>query len=345
MLYPPPRSVSGTISDSSEWGYEIGCQDETCWWFNQGCTADCSTCDGLNTGYSASHCADPDPNYKPFITDDMTDYITYSMPKIDAIGYQRAISKHPWKYPGKAPVFDSCGISSGSTADNTAAGGFVVPGTQAGDRASQLPAQDKNQWNQWIAGSTAQVAMGLSANHGGGYQYRLCPADSDLTEECFQANPLQYADDTSTLFWLAEESGMTSSPLTIQAKRLEVDSPTNVWTKNPIPAYQCISGGAPSEFVHKPVDSCDGVGPMFDPPTILEDGKPLGDDFWGFNSVHDGSHSASGDNKWLPFIRDTIMVPDTPGQYVLSWRWDSEQTPQVWTNCADVYITAGSLLV
>jgi hypothetical protein len=26
------------------------------------------------------------------------------------------------------------------------------------------------------------------------------------------------------------------------------------------------------------------------------------------------------------------------GEYVLSWRWDVEQSPQVWANCADITI-------
>lgn len=29
----------------------------------------------------------------------------------------------------------------------------------------------------------SEVAWGIAANHGGGYQYRLCPADKDPTEE------------------------------------------------------------------------------------------------------------------------------------------------------------------
>jgi len=29
-----------------------------------------------------------------------------------------------------------------------------------------------------------------------------------------------------------------------------------------------------------------------------------------------------------------------PGEYVVSWRWDVEQTEQVWQNCGDVVITA-----
>merc|ERR1712100_557100 len=38
-------------------------------------------------------------------------------------------------------------------------------------------------------------------------------------------------------------------------------------------------------------------------------------------------------------IVDKVKVPDVPeGQYVLSFRWESEQTNQVWSSCADVTI-------
>ena len=39
-------------------------------------------------------------------------------------------------------------------------------------------------------------------------------------------------------------------------------------------------------------------------------------------------------------VIDTVVVPAdlAPGDYALSWRFDSEQTPQVWTNCADVTV-------
>lgn len=41
-------------------------------------------------------------------------------------------------------------------------------------------------------------------------------------------------------------------------------------------------------------------------------------------------------------IVDRVMVPAIlePGEYLLSWRWDCEQTDQIWQNCADVTITA-----
>ena len=39
-------------------------------------------------------------------------------------------------------------------------------------------------------------------------------------------------------------------------------------------------------------------------------------------------------------IVDRLQIPDTlePGRYVLQWRWDCEETDQVWASCADVAI-------
>jgi len=40
-------------------------------------------------------------------------------------------------------------------------------------------------------------------------------------------------------------------------------------------------------------------------------------------------------------IVDTLTVPDVPaGDYVLQFRYDAEQTPQVWNSCSDVRISA-----
>ena len=41
-------------------------------------------------------------------------------------------------------------------------------------------------------------------------------------------------------------------------------------------------------------------------------------------------------------IADTVVVPKTlkPGKYVLGWRYDCEETAQIWQNCADVQVTA-----
>ena len=42
-------------------------------------------------------------------------------------------------------------------------------------------------------------------------------------------------------------------------------------------------------------------------------------------------------NMWA--IVDTVQLPpNVTGEYVLRWRWDAEQNPQIWTNCADVVL-------
>jgi predicted carbohydrate-binding protein with CBM5 and CBM33 domain len=53
-------------------------------------------------------------------------------------------------------------------------------------------------------------------------------------------------------------------------------------------------------------------------------------------SVEDGFHDYS--------IVDTVVVPAglPTGDYLISWRWDAEQTTQIWQNCADIHITAGA---
>jgi hypothetical protein len=52
-------------------------------------------------------------------------------------------------------------------------------------------------------------------------------------------------------------------------------------------------------------------------------------------------YSGYGKSIWEWSLLDTVEVPsDVPlGSYVLSWRWDCEQSAQVWQNCADVDVT------
>lgn len=43
---------------------------------------------------------------------------------------------------------------------------------------------------------------------------------------------------------------------------------------------------------------------------------------------------------------DRLRIPATlrPGPYVLQWRWDCEESDQVWASCADVSVSAPSRL-
>jgi hypothetical protein len=50
----------------------------------------------------------------------------------------------------------------------------------------------------------------------------------------------------------------------------------------------------------------------------------------------------------FPFsVMDKVEVPEhlEEGDYILSWRWDCEQSPQIWQQCADVKLVRDEVLV
>jgi len=56
------------------------------------------------------------------------------------------------------------------------------------------------------------------------------------------------------------------------------------------------------------------------------------------SSVNDyNTHEGACSGDWtLGMISDEVVIPKTltPGKYVMSWRWDAEETAQIWQNCA-----------
>jgi hypothetical protein len=70
----------------------------------------------------------------------------------------------------------------------------------------------------------------MQANHGGGYQYRLCSADVPLTEECFQKTPLNFVGQQKFLWQdgtILEFDGTYVSEGTVPEG--------SMWVKNPLP--------------------------------------------------------------------------------------------------------------
>merc|ERR1712037_979468 len=53
----------------------------------------------------------------------------------------------------------------------------------------------------WEAGSIVETMASFRADHGGGYQYRLCPLESNLTEACFQETPMAFAGNSKLMIW------------------------------------------------------------------------------------------------------------------------------------------------
>ena len=171
----------------------------------------------------------------------------------------------------------------------------------------------------WTRGDVVEVAWSIIANHGGGYSYRLCKLPKEggrkaLTEECFQKTPLKFSGSKQ---WVQYGEDQTSRVEFEAVRTSEGTFPEgSQWTKNPIPA-------------------CNGLGGGFDDPNPCTNGtqfSPPGPGLLGF-----GVHVGSG--KLFDFsIIDKVEIPKDlePGKYVLSFRWDCEQTPQIWNTCSNI---------
>ena len=245
----------------------------------------------------------------------------------------------PWRAPGRTPVLGSgCGVAAGGPYSYPGAGN-PPPGYPQGADGLMLP---KVSSHVWTRGSEVEVAWAISANHGGGYSYRLCRNDGNVTEECFQRTPLRFAGNTS---WIAFVNGSrTAFPRTTVS--VGTHPAGSEWARNPVPACRMCST----------YETC---GPA------VEAGPPPGTEAWQkwniCSAMCDGSHVSefsscppgtaqfpeplpglsSFENKtWDWSILDRIVVPGDlePGEYLLSWRWDCEETRQIWQNCADIAI-------
>ena len=73
----------------------------------------------------------------------------------------------------------------------------------------------------------------------------------------------------------------------------------------------------------------------------------MGTLFKGDNGIHCNVASCKSNSPALEKVLDNFSLVDTvrvpegvEGDYVVSWRWDAEQSPQVWTYCSVVTIEA-----
>ena len=82
----------------------------------------------------------------------------------------------------------------------------------------------------WKAGEKVHVSWSITANHGGGYQYRLCPESSNLTEECFQKMPLDFVGQQG--FVWADGSDFWFNGTYVTEGTVPAGSK---WAMNPIP--------------------------------------------------------------------------------------------------------------
>jgi hypothetical protein len=106
-------------------------------------------------------------------------------------------ARSPWRAPGTAKVYSPCGSEGGNPdgciqEDGITLGPCVTDGAGFAYGIDGLSLAGNGIATFWQAGSTVEVGWTDTANHGGGYSYRLArkPASgnySELTEESFQA--------------------------------------------------------------------------------------------------------------------------------------------------------------
>lgn len=280
-------------------------------------------------------------------------------------------SRHcPWRAPGTAPVFGSgCGLAGGNKVPlpngGTAVG--VSPGQRQGDDGLWLPRREPV---EWVAGSVQEVAFGLTANHGGGYSWRLCKLGGAVSEECFQSTVLRFAGDTQ---WIQYGNQTYQYDKMVQLPRFELPlvktstgtyPPGSEWARvqvpgcklcdqsvcgepllpnmtekfkpgSPYPPDEELFGGLAWFRQQQCAQSCSGLNLTACPPGLTQFPEVLP----GI-SGYTGAYPPVG-QPGLPFsIVDKVLIPQNleSGDYLLSWRWDCEQSHQVWQNCADVRI-------
>jgi len=317
---------------------------QAAFWYSQGCFIGCPTCDHISGRRQTDLCGLGKkaslPEYGRTVNLNSTRFSELDI-------YQH----NPWSAPGSAPVADACGLAAGSPwAWNNAEAGFYVNTTNArhGMTGTQLP--ERPTGVQWQIGGEATVSWRVRNNHGGGYQYRLCPASEELSEECFQRHPLDFVPEKAG-FLFEDGSYELIEPVHVNVGVLPLGS---TWARIPVAPTKlgpyCIAGpnddpNAPNSCAAKnnPITPC-GCTPC--PQTPGSDCSRC-DNCYEQPSYTPYTHNGKPVEGVNPIagIMDVVKIPGNlpPGKYVLGWRYDCEATAQVWSNCADIELMDSSV--
>ena len=91
----------------------------------------------------------------------------------------------PWRAPGSAPVFDSCGVAGGRPAPRGGFGAqyFNNSNNKQGDHGSKT-LQKSPHGVEWRAGSTVEVSWAIEANRAPHSHSIPCLGSDPLPPEC-----------------------------------------------------------------------------------------------------------------------------------------------------------------
>merc|ERR1719411_711297 len=172
-----------------------------------------------------------------------------SQPEVTCVGQAGAHDDErvfPWWSPGSAPVFGSCGTMGGWPAgchgDYSGHFGDCCSGNCDGF-ALGLNAEEY-EWpgeipvTEWLAGSFQEVKWYVSANHAGGYSYRLCKMPhggiKDVTEECFQQTPLEFEGEDQWVIYRADANSGHRTRVSANRTTEGTFPAGSMWTMNPL---------------------------------------------------------------------------------------------------------------
>jgi len=351
----PMPSQDAAVSDPGR--NLTGQNGQACFWFSNGCAIGCDACDG-NTrgpipmfdcveGQSKTNCSlTPDPSNShmefgpkaPICTGPQKSTFPRKATICDPA--QRTVNTgatcgstedyfffSPWRAPGSAPTIDPCGTAGGRI-PGQGDGGFGAQfqnttHAKVGDIGSKLPHTPTGV--TWTAGVNYEVAWTLQANHGGGYSYRLCPLGENLTEACFQQRPLDFVGQSKFRWGGAEGRTLSFDAVTVGGDQTTPKG--SMWRKNPIPRTWRDAEGNWGKGSNQ-FQTGEGFQPYCNDEGIDKAGN---------------QHSCT--SEWGPYnmeIVDVVTMPAdlVPGPYVLGFRWDCEESNQIWSSCADIEIVA-----
>ena len=172
-----------------------------------------------------------------------------SQPEVTCTGQAGAnhdnYKRYPWQAPGTAPVFGPCGSMGGMPlgCDNDGEGSFGDCCSSNCDTFALGDNAENYLWpdmpvTEWVAGSYQEVAWYVSANHAGGYSYRLCKVPdggiSELTEECFQQNPLDFVGEQQWVQYAKDRKTGKRTELTALQTTEGTFPEGSMWRANPM---------------------------------------------------------------------------------------------------------------
>jgi hypothetical protein len=137
---------------------------QSCFWFSQGCSVGCASCDNNGTRIPGfDHCPEVPKTFPRLLPK----YRTANQGA--APGTVADVFRfNPWSAPGKAPVLDPCGVAGGTPqASFNAAEYNTTKFAQQGDYGTVV-LQRRPTGTVWRRGSEVTVRFQLTANHGGG---------------------------------------------------------------------------------------------------------------------------------------------------------------------------------